>query len=92
MKAFTAIATTILLSALLLGGYVGTYYALVERGQWSTWDELVDSGEIFPPKYRYGGNASKLIYEPMNRIDRRIRNDYWMPVGESFPTAGQYPP
>jgi len=69
---------------LLPGLYAGSYLALV-----SPMTIRVNAGGIIESvNYRAGGSAAKVIYWPLEQIDRRLRPDAWgsrvlQPVGKA---------
>lgn len=85
------IVATVVLLAVLSGGYVGTYFALVERTPGLGWGTAVG-----PPdrdgvmqlcsinstgvRYKYCGNAAAWLFSPIHRRDKKWRPEYWGPV------------
>ena len=57
----------------ILGVYVGTYYATVQR--------VVPSRHLLTlacePDYRHLGGVGRLIFTPLHIVDRRLRPVYW---------------
>jgi hypothetical protein len=56
--------------------YVGAYYAAVERSL-RYCPRKDASKRHFPCSYRVGGDAMASFFEPMERVDRRLRPGYW---------------
>jgi hypothetical protein len=77
---------------LLFGGYVGAYYAMLERGLIN--DEVTDDprpwGELVP-LYRIQGAPTEYALWPAHQIDRLIRPNYWQlgPVDSSVEISPQ---
>ena len=67
MKHFPAkeIAYAVGFIVLTVGLYAGSYYALVDRTI------------VWGPPYKFGGNAAKIIFVPIHKLDRLIRPQYW---------------
>jgi hypothetical protein len=70
----------------LLGGYVGAYYAMVVPtppwcgvGLGTGGGRLVGSLLLNQPAAQYRVPALKRVLEPMHQIDRRIRPHVWEP-------------
>jgi len=68
---------------LLLAVYVGTYFATVQRrpvGETVRWEpDRIYLAVEQEPAYQFGGNT---FFEPLHRIDRMVRANYWAPPSE----------
>ena len=49
-------------------GYMGAYYAMVER-------VFLEYGST--PNYRVEGDAISVLFEPAHWVDRNVRPSYW---------------
>lgn len=58
---------------LLFGLYVGAYFMLVEGGV----QEDMAGQWIVIPTYRFGGKFSVVLFNPLYRMDRQLRTEYW---------------
>ena len=61
-------------AVVVLGLYVGSYYAMVDREMPR---RINGNGFSFEAKYRFGGELASNIFESMNEIDRSIRPGFW---------------
>jgi hypothetical protein len=57
----------VFLSLAFLAVYAGLYFALVDF-----------PGRV--PQYHRGGDAAKVIFWPINQLDRLIRPNYWSKI------------
>ena len=62
------LAAVLLVIVLLPAGYLGAYYAMVDR-VYLEWETI--------PDYRVEGDAVNVFFEPAHWIDRSIRPGYW---------------
>lgn len=60
--------------AVVVGLYVGLYYATVERERPR---RINGNGILFETKYSFGGEWTRELFEPINKIDREIRPEFW---------------
>jgi hypothetical protein len=67
------IAIAVLLAVPLL--YVGSYFALVEVSDGAILN--TDNEWAWVEKYRVGTIAARVIYKPLNWVDRQLRPSYW---------------
>lgn len=58
---------------LLLVGYVGAYYLLVD----SAWLLPGNTGPPVAARYGYGGLFAEYFFRPMEAVDRRLRPEWW---------------
>jgi hypothetical protein len=64
-NAIAALVAILLLAPCL---YLGSYYALVQR--------RIISADV-GARYRVGGEVARVLFEPMHRLDRWLRTEYW---------------
>jgi hypothetical protein len=60
--------------ALLVGLYAAGYAAMIDGRQ-----AELEHGFVVVPKYRFGGEVSRTIFELMHRADRIVRPAAWLP-------------
>jgi len=73
-RGWWALAGVVVVSlALLLGGYVGAYYAMV-RPFMSPWGSSVEAIYVVPLRLREG---TWLFFRPIHNVDRWLRPSVW---------------
>ena len=68
---------TALAALLLVGGYVGSYFALVEPGGIYLTMREGSSAAVFIHKYRYADQVAEKLFWPLEQIHRWWRPDHW---------------
>ena len=62
--------------AIFLVLYFTAYYAMVERITIVP-GVTFNAGGIYVAGYRFGGDVSRVVFEPAHQLDRRYRRFYW---------------
>lgn len=76
-------AMIVIIALLLLVGYVGSYFALMETQTVQTMDAAGRPTSIVEPAYGLSPETAKTrgalrkIYSPLHAIDRQLRPSYW---------------
>ena len=76
--------------ALIVALYVGSYYAMVQKAEWTRVWPVIDSfssrravvltgDTTVVPEYRFGGKVARSFYSFWHEVDREIRPGYWTP-------------
>ncbi len=67
----------LLVVAILLVLYVGSYYLLIEKAVPTAVVLGSDPHVLYRPRYRIGGDLAHSFFAPIHWIDKVIRQDAW---------------